>query len=150
MIKQPWLLLISAALLVGVLGFTADRLIFLATAEKTNGTVERVTSSNGRCGSKKRKHPCTRFDAEVGFTTKAGRTGAVTVSAGSTRGYDQPTTNADLHVGDSVRVVYNPRKPSKAYEDSTWGVWGTPLILLIGQVATMFGAFSEGRRRGRW
>ncbi|MCC7070321.1 MAG: DUF3592 domain-containing protein [Deltaproteobacteria bacterium] len=150
MIKQPWLLVVSGILLVGAIGFAVDRLIFLASAEKTQGTVERITASNGRCGSKKNKYPCTRFEAEVAFTTKKGRDGEITVSAGSARGNNQPTSAADLSVGRGVPVVYNPRNPSKAYQDSLWGVWGTPLMMFIGQVATLFGSLSEGRRRQRW
>lgn len=150
MIKQPWLLVVSGILLVVALGFAIDRALFLVTAERTSGSVERITSSNGRCGSKKNKYDCTRFQAIVGFTTKDGRAGEITVSAGSSRGYDQPSSAADLSVRQAVPVVYSPRNPAKAYQNSLWGVWGAPLMAFIGQLATLFGSFSEGRRRRGW
>ncbi len=150
MIKQPWLLVISGLLLVGALGFAADRVIFLMGAQKTRGTVERLTAENGRCGSKKNKYSCTRFSADVAFTTSDGRSSSISISAGSTRGHNQPTSSANVSVGQGVPVVYSPRNPSKAYQDSLWGVWGAPLMMFIGQLATLFGSFSEGRRRRSW
>ena len=69
------------------------------------------------------------------------------VGAGSSRGSNQPVASASRHAGDPVRVVYSPRNPTKAYQDTFFGVWGAPVIAAGLQIATMLGSMSEGRRR---
>lgn len=150
MIKQPWLLVISGICLVVGLFLVVERAFFLATAEETQGVVVTVESSNSSCGSSKRRYACTKFKAFVEY--RAGTNPApftIDISAGSSRGRDRPLSEADLHKGASVPVVYSPTNPAKAYQNTFFGVWGAPIIAGIAQLGTLIGSLSEGRRR-RW
>lgn len=147
-IKQPVFAFIAVLLLVAVAWFVVNRINFLRTAERTVGKVSSLSASNGTCGSRRTRHSCTRFKARVDFTTRKGASAALSISAGNKRGYDQPLSYASLHTGDRVPVVYNPLDPSgEAYEDSFFGVWGTPLMIAIAQIVTFFTSLTEPRRR---
>lgn len=149
MIKQPWLMVVSGLIFIACLYFIFDRLIFLQSAERVNGSVESLSSSNGRCGGgrRRRSYPCTRFNARVRFTTSAGQPSAVQLSAGSARGHDVSTASASRRVGQAVPIVYDPKSPTRAYEDTTWGVWGVPIMSLIFQIVTFFMSFLEPKGR---
>lgn len=58
---------------------------------------------------------------------------------------------AEFAVGQRVRILYDPRHPSRAKPDSFWQLWTLPLILGILGIATSFAGFSMvlyWRRRG--
>lgn len=149
MIRQPWLFAVSMVCLLIAIGFTVERTIFLLGAERTQGTVVAIDGRNATCGKKKHRYSCTQFTATVHYTIPSGAVLAIDIGAGSSRGSDQPATNASRRTGDPVRVVYSPKNPSKAYQDSFFGVWGAPVIAAVFQIATLFGSMAEGRRR-RW
>ena len=149
MIKQPWLLAVSALCLLVAIGLATERLMFLAGSAETVGKVIRLEHRNERCGSQKRRYACTKFTAEVQYKPQAGGTFEIEISAGSSRGSDAPLTSANLRVDDPVPVVYSPGNPSKAYQNTFFGVWGAPLVAAGAQIATLFGSMAEGRRR-RW
>jgi hypothetical protein len=149
-IRQPFWLVVSGGLLVLAIGLGVERLVFLETAIETTGTVSEVTGENSRCGSRHSRRDCTEFTASITFEHH-GETYTTTTGAGSERGRDQPVSEADLHVGERVPVVFSPGDPGRAYHDSFWDLWSWPLMALAGQVATMFGAFVEPKGlRVRW
>jgi hypothetical protein len=149
MIKQPTYALISLVLLVVVAGYAIERLMFLKRAEYTTGKVIDVTSYNGRCGGRKSRYSCTKFNASVEFLTGERSRYTFRISAGNARGHNRPLEDAKVVVDDQVPVVYDPRNPSKAYENTTWGVWGNPIMILILQLGSFFTSLSEPRRR-KW
>jgi len=149
MIRQPLSLAFAGLLAVVLIGYVIERMIFLSTAVKASGTVISVDAHNGRCGGGRRraKNPCTKFNSTVEFQASNGRPYRFSVSSGSTRGSDKPTSNARLKIGAAVPVVYSPKDPSKAYEDSLWGVWAIPIFLFVGHLAALVASFMEPRRR---
>lgn len=151
-IKHRWLAAISLILLLLALGFAIDRILFLKTATETQGTVISVDSSNGRCGGGKRRRsrPCTRFVSIVQFADLEARPQQLSISSGSRRGHDQPSTYSRLPIGKSVSILYDPNDPSKAFENTTWGVWGIPLMLLFGQLITFVISLMEPRPKSKF
>lgn len=146
MIKQPWLAGISAILLFVVLWFVVDRLWFLQSAETAMGTVRNVTSYNDRCGSKNNRYACTKFNADVAFVDKNNSSYQISISAGSCRGSNQALSNASYGVGANVEVVYDPKNPRRAYQNTFFGVWGTPIMVFAFQVSSFFASLFEKKR----
>ena len=148
MIKRPMYAIISSVLLVVVVGYIIERVSFLRRAERTVGIVTEISSFNGRCGTRRSKHDCTKFYAKVHFTPmNTENIYLLEISAGSKRGHYQPISFANLKKNDSVPVVYDPHNPKKSYEDSLWGVWGTPIMIFFFQIGSFFSSLTEGRRR---
>ena len=150
-IRQPIFALI-ALLILPVLGyFVVDRIQFLSRSERVDGYVSVVTAQNSSCkGSGKRasRYSCTQFSARVPFAPlSGGKPGQLSLSAGSSRGHNQPTTLAGYKPGQKVPVVYDPKDISIAYEDSFFGVWGLPFFVFIFQIAAALGSFAQGRTR---
>lgn len=146
MIKQPWLAAISIVLFLVVLGFVAHRLLFLYSAETSIGTVTNVTSYNSTCGSNKSRYRCTKYTADVAFPDKQNRQHRLNVDAGSCRGSNQSLSYASYGVGASVEVVYDPSKPSRAYRNTFFGVWGTPIMIFAFQVSSFFASLFDKKR----
>ena len=119
------------------------------SAETTVGEVITVDASDDTCGSKRSRHSCTKFTARVQYQTPPDLTFHILVSAGSARGHGQPVERAVPNVGDRLEVVYSTETPSRAYQNTLFGVWGVPLMAGFFHVATMIGSLTEGRRR-RW
>lgn len=147
MIKQPVMFFISLALLAGAVIYGIERLHFLSTASRTTGEVTGISAENSRCGGRRHRYACTKFQADVAFRAEDGERYTMTIGAGSTRGRDASKALASRRRGDDVKVVYDPGKPTKAYEDSTMGVWGGPLMTLFAQIITFFSSLTEPRRR---
>lgn len=146
-IKQPIYGVIAAILLVVISGYVIERILFLQIAEKTTGTVYDISSTNSRCGGK-RRHNCTKFNASIKFNPLNNESEVrFVISAGSSRGHNRPLKEADYRVGENVPVVYDPNKPTKAYEDSFFGVWGVPIMLLFFQIISFFTSLTEPKRR---
>jgi hypothetical protein len=139
--STPWFV-ISMIVAAVFLYFIADRSIFLARAEETVGEVTNLTSVNSRCGSRRSRHACTKFSAEVRFFG-AGDSQVLNVSAGSSRGHYRPLSAARHYRGERVNVVYNPRNPREAYRDTFWDVWSAPIVTLFVQIASLFASTRE-------
>jgi hypothetical protein len=146
-IKQPWLAAVSLILFIVLAAFVIERLWFLETAARTNGNVAEVTSYNSRCGGgrRNRSYSCTKFKAYIEFYANLGVMHRFSVSAGRKRGSNQSISYSRLAPGQNVPVVYDPKKPQKAYEDTLWGVWGTPIILFFGQIITFFSSMLRSK-----
>jgi len=146
-VKQGLWFAIGLILLVPLLYFIGDRTIFMLRSQEAHGSVVEVQGKNDRCGGsrRRRRYDCTKFTAGVSYEVRASQY-RISVSAGKTRGHDQPLSAADYAVGDSVPVVYSPRSPQRAYRNSIWDVWGAPIMLFIFQVGSFFAAFTEKRR----
>ena len=125
--------------------FAIDRLIFLAHARHTTGTVAAVRARDGSCSCGRHCHySCTVFSAEVRFPESESPMPLV-VTAGSARDYGQPVSLARYRIGNSVPVIYNPGHTNEAYRDTVKDVWGTPIELFFFQFVTLIGSFSQRR-----
>ena len=147
MIKQPWLLAVSGVCLLIALWLVVDRTMFLWSAEETIGTVVELSGRNDRCGRRKTRYSCTKFSAQVQYATQRGSTHTLQISAGSARGHNQPTSSARVQKEGPVSVVYAPDQPTRAYENTLFGVWGAPLLAGFAQIASFLGSLAEGRKR---
>jgi hypothetical protein len=144
-IKSPVMFWFSMLLALVVLGFVADRSLFMLKAIHTRGNVVDLSATNGSCSCGRRCHyDCTRFQAQVSFQASAAPA-ALWVSAGSAHGYDCPVTQARYVIGDTVPVIYNPHNPTEAYRDTFMDVWGTPLATLFFQIVTLISSFTKRR-----
>lgn len=149
MIKQPWLASIAGIFFIVFAWYVYNRVIFLQTAEKTTGTVIKVSAYNGRCGGgrRRRSYPCTKFHADIMFHDLKGASYRFNVSSGSSRGDNQPISYSRLKLNSAVPVIYDPKNPTTVYEDTLWGVWATPIFLFFAQVASFFGSLFDRKRR---
>lgn len=119
---------LGALLLVVALGLFVKQALLLASAQTTTGHVVSVTSKDGRCGSRRSKHNCTRFSSTIEFTVD-GTTHTLQRSAGRTRGHGRPVSDADRQVGDAVAVVHGAGgKPAYAGKGD---VWMAPILTLV-------------------
>lgn len=143
---QSRLLFGISLLLVLPLGyFVFDRIEFVRTAQHTSGIIEHVTGTNDRCGRKRSRHDCTMFRATLRYDVQ-GSQYRINVSAGNARGHDQPVSRSNYTIGAQEFVAYDPRRPSRAYRDKLWDVWGAPLVALFIQIGTFVASFAEQRR----
>jgi hypothetical protein len=149
MIKQPLFFGISGLLLLVFVGFLLQRIYFLQRASRTVGTVSSISSVNSSCGGGRRRssYPCTKFTATVKFVARNTMSYALNLSAGSARGSNQSNLSASYRSGQNVKVIYNPKDPSTAYEDSLMGVWGTPFMVLFMQLLTGISSLFEPRKK---
>ena len=151
MIKSMFLFIGSCFLFIFVLVFLAMRISFLSRAEKVDGHVTSVSSYNDRCssGSRRRRtyYDCTKFSAVISFVTNRGEGHSFTVSAGSSRGHNQPDTYASYRPGEAVPVLYDPKDPSNACRNTFMDKWGTPFMLFVFQIITLIASMTEKKRR---
>ncbi|MEZ0260368.1 MAG: DUF3592 domain-containing protein [Alphaproteobacteria bacterium] len=149
MIKQPLFFIISIALLLVIGWFVVDRIVFLQNAKRITGKVVSISAHNDRCGSRRTRYSCTRFDAKVQYTPpETGKNYIMNLGAGSVRGHNQPVSRSGYQIGSGVQVAYDARKPETSYEDTFFGIWGTPLMVFFFQITTFFSSLTEPRRRG--
>jgi hypothetical protein len=142
-IKSPVMFWFSMVLALVVLGFVADRTLFLMRAVVTTGNVVDLSASNGSCSCGRHcRYACTKFQAQVSFQATESPA-ALWVSAGTAHGHDCPVAQARYGIGDSVPVIYNPRNPAEAYRNSFADVWGTPLVALFFQIVTLISSFAK-------
>lgn len=150
MIKRPVYFWASMLLLLALLVYAGERIVFLARAERTIGTVVDITSTNDRCGSSRRsssRYDCTRFRAIVDFAAKNGSEHQLNISAGQSRGHDRPIERAKVKVGDEVPVVYDPNNPAKCYKNNFSSVWAGPIMIFITQICAFFLSMVKPRER---
>ena len=144
-IKSPVMFWFSMVLVVVVLGFVADRALFLLHAVHTTGDVVDLSAANGSCSCGRRcSYSCTKFKAQVSFQA-SDTPAALWVSAGSAHGYDCPVAQARYGIGATVPVIYNRHNPAEAYRDTFMDVWGTPLMALFFQIVTLISSFTDRR-----
>ncbi len=153
-IKNKISFVVSMILLVWVIYFVIDRIQFLSVAAHTTWVVESVTASNDRCSERRNKrtyhYDCTRFHAVIWFDTLPPPPivhSNFNLSAGSVRWHDQPLSLASRYESEITKVTYDPKNISRVYEDTLFGVWWTPITAFFAQIITLFGAFSEKKKR---
>lgn len=121
--------LIGLLCLIGGLFWGGSRSVVYATGTRTMGAVVDFStssslSSDGR--SVTSYHPVVEFETEGGTVTIVGSTGQ-----GNRPGYA---------LGQTLAVVYDPRKPHEAVVDDFWQAWAGPLFLAVfGAVFGFFG-----------
>jgi hypothetical protein len=149
MIKQPVFAGIAGVLFLIFAGYVINRLIFINNSERTTGIVENITGSNSRCRSgRKSRHNCTKFNATIRFNPlNESKEYRLELSAGSSRGHNQPISDASYQIGESVPVVYDPDAPDNVYLDSFYGLWATPIYLFVLQIISFVSSLMEPRRR---
>jgi hypothetical protein len=156
MIKNKFFFAISMLVLIILLWLIVDRIYFLASALKTTGTVYDISSTNSTCrtggnrsrGKRYRSYNCTKFDAHIKyFPVNETFEVRFSISAGSSKGHNSNASNASFSKNQIVPVVYDPKNPEKIYEDSFFGVWGTPFMVFIFNIFSFFIAFTSDSRR---
>ena len=142
-VKSPVMFWFSMVLVLVVLGFVADRTLFLMRAVDATGNVVDLSAANGSCSCGRHcSYACTKFLAQVSFQA-AGTPAALWVSAGTAHGHDCPVAQARYGIGDQVPVIYNPHNPTEAYRNTFMDVWGTPLMALFFQIVTLISSFGK-------
>lgn len=154
LIKNKMIFIISIGILIWVVYFIIDRIQFLSVASHTMWVVESITTSNDRCSERRNKrtyyYDCTKFHAIIGFDTLPPPPivhSTFWLSAGSVRGHDQPLSRATRHEGESTKVTYDPSNLDRVYEDTLFGVWGTPIIMFFAQIMTLISSFTEKKKQ---
>lgn len=123
---------ILALILLGIgLVFGIERIVFSLGSESASGEIIEVRVAQNEVpmmakGTGLHYYPLIRFLAPNGqsveFESPAGLTGL------------------NYEVGQTVGVRFLPGQPSRAYLDSTWGLYGLPIILLgTGALFLLFG-----------
>jgi hypothetical protein len=140
---------ISLLLILPLAYFLFDRVKFLTSAQQTYGVVQQLRAENDRCGRKRSRHNCTKFRAMLSYDVQ-GRQYQIEVSAGSTRGHNQPVSYADYGVGQTEVVAFDPRQPSHAYRNKLWDIWGAPIATFLIQIATFVASINERRKDKRF
>ena len=141
--KRLFSVFLSIGLFVFGAGLGVKRGFFLLSAERTTGSVEAISASNGKCGSKSNKHDCTHFSANVVYSATNGTKGRISVGAGDARGHNQSVTLASLKPGTPVPVIYSPSDISNAFHDTFLDLWMIPLGSLLGSGFCMIGAIRQ-------
>lgn len=148
-IKNSAYLGVSLLLILPLGYFLHDRLEFVRAAQQTEGTVEQVTSENSSCGRKRSRHACTKYEATLRYQVQ-GSQYRISVSAGRSRGHNQPISHANYAVGGREIVAYDPRRPGRAYRDKLWDIWGAPLITFLVQIGAFVASFTERQKNNRY
>ena len=148
-IRNGFFFVISVVLLLPLGYFVVDRVQFVSSAQRVHGVVDHVTARNERCGRKRSRHNCTKFRALLTYEVQS-RQYQIEVSAGSSRGHNQPTSYADYRIGQLERVAFDPSQPSRAYRDKLWDIWGAPIATFLFQVAAFVAGISERRKDKRF
>jgi hypothetical protein len=147
MIKQPIYAAISAALLLSIVIYVNERINFINKGLDTTGTVVKISSYNARCGGRRSRYSCTRFRAHVEYFDLKKVGYVLSIGAGTAGGYDRSNDNADVKIAGKIGIKYDPDNPSKAYENTLWGIWGGPIMLLIVQISTLVTSFVDPKRK---
>lgn len=142
--KKHIYLWIAVGLLLPLVYFLYDRIDFVWSSKTVMSTVEDVRAHNDVCGGK-RKYACTKYDAKLVYLVNDVDY-RIEVEAGRERGRNQPLSMADHRVGEAVQVAYDPRKPTRAYRNTWWDIWGAPFIVFLMQIAAFFGNQREHDR----
>jgi len=132
-------LLLAAGLSVSPLRFafaSARAQATVVSVEGRNAVCERASHARRDDSLKKqerRQYACTRYRAELRFEAE-GHEVRSRVSAGDAPGRDQPPSQADRRVGETLAVAYRRGHPDEAYPAEAAGTlqrWGGPLIALM-------------------
>lgn len=121
---------LGLAFAAGSLYFAQQSLDLFQDGITAQGSVARVESHSGTCGSGSSKHPCTKYRRLVSFTDSAGEDHEF---------LDKNTSNSSsaYRVGQRVEVLYMPDDPQNATINTFFSLWGVPIIL--GIFAAAFG-----------
>jgi hypothetical protein len=128
------LLIVSLIIILQTIISAILQVRWLATvAMEAQAEVVRVEGRNISCGKRGRRD-CTKFSALLRYHTQsAGGPYEGWISAGQVRGHDRPISGADLRVGQTVQVIYDPASPDKFKETDPVSLWtGSLISLLIG------------------
>lgn len=151
MVKEPILAFISVLLLLGACATGFLTFEFTRSASTTDGIVTEVDARNATCGGKRshssgryrkrNRTDCTRYFATVQFDTANGERHSVRLAFGKSFGHDKPVANARQQVGTKVPLIYDPKDPSRVFENSVWALWGPTIMLLLAHVVVLLVSF---------
>jgi len=136
---------IGMALFLPLAYFLFDRIDFALSSQQAVAAVERISAHNTRCGKRGRR-ASTKFVATLKYQV-SGRDYRIDVNSGRTRGYDQSVQFANHYAGAQEKLVYDLRRPERAYHDTTWAVWHAPILILLVQIAFFIGSMNDKDRR---
>lgn len=138
------LMLMALVLLVLAAVIGVQRANFVRLASPTSGIVVDVEAQDSRCGRRPRRG-CTKFTAVVEYAV-ANETRRLRTGAGQARGRGQPIERARHRVGEAFALRVHPAT-REALPDSTFGLWGLPIILgIAGALFAAFGLWGARRR----
>lgn len=152
LIKNKFSLVIAGILTIPLLYFIADRIQLLHVGVHVDGVVEEVTAHNDRCSRRSGKHTtyydCTKYNAIIGFNTLPPPIHSTfELSWWSESWHNQPVTYSSRQKWDLTKVIYDPKKISRVYEDTLWGIWWVPIMNLVMQLSFFGWAFSEEKKK---
>lgn len=153
LIKNKASLYIAIILIIPLLYFITDRIQLIQVWKHVIWKVEKVISYNDRCSRRSGKrtiyYDCTKYTATVWFDTlppPPSIHSTFELSWWSERWRDQPISYSSRQEWDPTRVIYDPNKISRVYEDTIWWIWWVPIMNFIIQINFLFWAFSEKKR----
>lgn len=127
------MLLAAAALsAIGTVAWVASRVMFLADAERTTGTVVALREDQRKPVSTFEEPEGVTFTPIVTFRDERGREHRFASAGGS----NPPSQD----VGEQVEVVYDPDDPADAELAGFWSLWLGPLLLGTLTLAMLGGA----------
>ena len=98
---------------------------------RTTWIVESISSESDICRLLKNAHECTKFYAHINFTlleTSPVKHTQIKMPAWSKDwSLNYPTTEANIHTGDLINIIYDPRDPQSFKEDNFMNMWGISL-----------------------
>lgn len=137
---------IGMALFLPLAYFLFDRTDFVLNSRPVVATVEQVSARNARCGKRGRR-TCTKFEATLKYPV-SGVDYRIDVNAGRTRGHNQSVEHASYRSWDQVELLYDSRRPQRAYRDTTWDIWHVPILMLLVQIAAFIASMNDKDRGG--
>ena len=137
-------LMVVVLLCVPLAYFVIDRTYFEIVSVETTGIVESIAGRDDRCGKRRRRYSCTKFTATLRYEVQQSSY-LIDVSAGTARGHGQSISKSDYYVGQSESIAYDPSRPTHAYRNKLWDIWGAPLLTFILQVCAYLGSLKDRR-----
>jgi hypothetical protein len=124
-VRRPFYFWLAVATTLPLAYFLIDRIDFALSSRTVAATVAEISARNSGCT--KSRYDCTVFDASLRYRVGESRY-QISVSAGTAREHNQPTSAARFYVNELVSIVYDARDPARAYLNTFWAVWSAPFL----------------------
>ena len=147
MVKQPFLLLMSLVFLIIAGSMSADDIRFLFKTEKISGVVTAIKSQNTSCahGKPSYVYDCTRFRALTNYEINNVKRETI-IPAGFAHHYNQPVSQANFKINDSVVLRYDPAMNTTTFFDNSFlNRWMYPVLFILLGLGAGLSSFMEPR-----
>lgn len=147
-VKQPVWFIIGCLILFIFLYFIIIRIQLIIVSEHAVWQITRITWYNTNCwwGRTSSPFPCTKYNAYVDFTTLKWEKSSLTIWAWNVWWWDEPITNSTKQVWWFIKIIYNPKNISKAYESTFYWIWWAPIIAFFLQYFAFVVALLEPKK----